>query len=1107
MRLKLRCYLVLALSLAIECRGDLLVYPDAETSLNPRIPVIEPDDEGASGKAFSVKVDFEYPLTPFLTFPDGGGLFLAIRDIQRRPAKKVLVLKDGDKSLAIHIEAASENRSLVLVSAIGDKLTRKVLSREAIGTDWREIELEWSSGKVECRFGEAAETVLSFPVGFSPTSLVVEANMVDELSLRGEGRFLLNWEEGYAAVVTPRDSCNYVSARLFGFDAFVVSSKQGRRDTPMIEILNGSQKAVSAEFQFQMSAEVSGERLSWTQSVDLAPHQSTWLPIEFPEPLGSDVYHLTVFTQGLTKPWKRTKHFIHTNLREEPASGSHFAIHDSNRNDFGAWPDALPIRISHLYARWGEIVGPVWLKDNDGEYGLDPETPSEEWNWPHLLERGAAQGLELYVSVESTPRQPWMRSRRYEEPGSMKEYNWGEMGGFPDLDKLADFAGILTAKYGENIRWYEVDNEPYYLHHCGKPPDDYVEIVRTVSESIKGEDPDATIVASVGVGTSHDEWTESVFENGVANWSDAISLHTYTTPRTPEQADLPERLEIIRERIEESGKGLSLVNSETGSYTALRETAEKAVSKQRLQQLIDQRATGFTVTNGWPPYAATETDSGISMVRNAVYNFAAGSRIFTFFGWNTSWPKPGWWKPNKYTGISGLPGFSIISADMQGERTPSQYTLALAVLSAQLEGILTGELSGSQLVEQSGISGAIFPKENGGEVAVLWSEMGRRTVLVSSPVPGLEIVSMLGQTQIDTALGTTTDYLHVLELGEEPVYLHSSEKGLSLIPSPILGTRQLYQKDETIEFEISLLNRSQEPWSSQIDFQLPGGWKIKDSARRFDIKARSRENLRFRSTFPTGIEPGSYTISSQIELPDGKSFAFPITLSLKHSSTIPMVPEGTDPAALGVTVPLEPFRINSADQAVIGRSPKMASLQEERYWNGPDELSALAWVAYTSTHLLVKVEVHDVNARQPVPWPSVFGSCVELFFDFRSNDERVLGGAYESGVYQIILKPALKDTESVEIWNASEKYGVLDDIQAIGGRDTDDRYWVGLSIPWSSAGGDAIFGRSFGFDIGVDGPGQLPGTRKTQLMLYGTAINNSDVTGFGNLVLGEAQND
>lgn len=1088
-----RVFSILALSLlgVVAAEPGISVYPDGETAYNPRIPCVVPAAGGAKGKQLPVSALFSYELSPFITFPQGGKLAFFLRDAPRRAPKDAVTLSDGVRKLCLRVDAASAGRGLLLGWSQDEKAPL-FIPGGALATGWRQIVLTWTATEAVCSVD--GKEVARLPLGspFSPRKLSVVPDLIDEVTLEGDGALRLDWETDYAAAITSGTAGGKTTARLFGFDSFVVSAQPNRRDTPMIQLLNGAAQAREVSFHFEATGEVTKVKQEWDQKITVEAGKSSWTPIVFPFALGNDVYHLTATAKGLSGDYKETKHFLHVTPRNEPAGPAKFALHDTDRAIFGSWPDALPIGISHLYVRWANVQGPPWIKDNKGSFGLDPETPSAEWNWDPRIDWAIAQGLTPYISVMSTPSLPWMREREYTEPGAMSKTTWDANGGFPNMAFYRRFMRTWAERYAGKIAWYEVENEPYYIHHTGKPPVDYVQIARAMYEEVHAADPKAKVVANVD-SAAHLPWTNDVFSNGITQWVQGISVHTYTTPRLPDQANLPAALEELRKIMAKTGQPLTLLNSETGVYTALREDVDKPISPERLAELIKAGTPNIVVSTGWPHYALDERTAGISMVRNIIYNFAAGSELFTFFGWNPDWPPKDWWTKPKPRGADGC--FAVISAAKDGTRTPSQFTLAIAVATAQLEGTLNGK---TRTIDQGGIAGATFTKKNGGEVMTLWSGMGKRSLLVQSTDPDIEIVSLLGTSRRAKASGSGP-YLHALELDDSPVYIHSAHPGLVVLPSPIIEAGQVGQDSDRLRARFTLVNRSDKPWKGTVTLSDSEGWTVTPAAPAYDLKPKGRTVIEIACAVPPGAKPGAHSLEAAMILPDGNRFVFPLPLVVRPSVTVPFVPEGTAAANLASTG--DALRLDRPEQVTVGRPPQMVSLQEEKYWKGPAELSGAVNAGATARGLLVRVQVRDSAPQLPAPWPGVKGSCVELFFDFRSPSIRAARSAYEKGVYQIVLKPALKAGENVEIWNASERSGKISGVTASGARIDALNYWVAVEIPWSAVEIVPQPGTSFGFDVAIDGPGLQPGDRKSQLILFGDSTNSVDASKFGLLIL------
>ena len=481
------------------------------------------------------------------------------------------------------------------------------------------------------------------------------------------------------------------------------------------------------------------------------------------------------------------------------------------------------------------------------------------------------------------------------------------------------------------------------------------------------------------------------------------------------RANLSGKIAEVNKIIAGSGKPLSLFNSETGTYVALRETVEHPISPERLSELIKEGTAPFFVPSGWPNRAVDEWSGSSSVVRNAVTNFLGGAHGYIFFGWNDQWPQPDWW------GVSAeYSCWAMISASKDGERTPSLHTLAIAVLTEQLKG--ARQLEG-KAIDEGGIRGGIFPKEDGGEVAVLWSPLGKRSALIESPAAPMEIVSVFGQPR-SVAEGKS---LTRVDIGPEPVYIHTKKPGLHLLPSPVIAVSQ----DAKSGFQFTLVNKYKQAWTGSIRFANAQGWTVTPPEQSFDLEPGARTKIQAACTIPMGTKRGIYAVDASLSLPDGTPFTFPVSIAVRPTFVVPPAPAGfawNNPSAWK-DMPL-PLKLDQSEQVTIGRAPLLASLQEEQYWKGPNELSGEARLAADDKSLFVYLEVKDANQRPPKEWPGVLGSTVEIFLDRRAADAGLGSPAYGPGVHQLVVKaPGV-----AELWEPTEKLGKLEGLESGRGR-------------------------------------------------------------------------
>ena len=220
-----------------------------------------------------------------------------------------------------------------------------------------------------------------------------------------------------------------------------------------------------------------------------------------------------------------------------------------------------------------------------------------------------------------------------------------------------------------------------------------------------------------------------------------------------------------------------------------------------------------------------------------------------------------------------------------------------------------------------------------------------------------------------------------------------------------------------------------------------------------------------------------------MELPGGGDFRYSVKLANR-----PAVKIGRTPSL--------PLMLNRVEQAVVGRPPKLASLQEDYFWGGPDELSGEARLAYDDNALYLTVKVHDASLKAPEPWPGVAGSSLELFLDLRTPEQGLGGAHYGDGVCQFLIRPELPGVKAA-IWSPQLPDAVRSGV-AVTGKTQKDGYEVTVTLPWRAFGLRRV-PESFGFDLGLNGAFPDQAKRKTQLMLFGTAQNFRSAAGFGRI--------
>ncbi|MFZ2657584.1 MAG: hypothetical protein WAX69_21800 [Victivallales bacterium] len=1074
-------------------QNGIVIYPD--NVANPRQPTIAPEGKGAVGKSMDAETMFAYQLTPLVDFNKGGSASFFVRDNMRRLAKTVLSLVDGNTSLNIVISPASEGRKIGLILKDGEKVLAKSPLSPSSENQWKPLGLRWTAAEAALKSFDGTELSLKLPANFNPKRFSVATYHIDELELKGDGSLKLDWESGYAAKGEYRSSSDAVSLRLHGFDAMVVSKDPSKRDFPFIQLCNASNTERKVTLRFSLKSELRNHANDWYQEVKVPANSSIETPIRLPFDLDTDIYHLSTQAEDAEMVERDAlKNFLFAKRRNEPAGPPKFGFHSFGVSTPGSWPDALPVHWRHMYAYWGYIVGPMWVSDEPGKPGLDPDTPPAEWNWESRIDWSIREGRKTFICVMSIPYFPWMREKYFDNSAYARPvYPWGMAGGRPNFTRYRQFIQALAEYYRGRVDIYELDNEPNTVSFSGKPAAEYADVVKAACEEIHTADPKARVFGISGT-SQFVKYIEDVFATGAGSSLDGVSWHTYTTPQLPTDAGLPGMLKCANEAIAASGRKLPVMNSETGVYAALREVADQPIRPERLAELIKQGIQPLQVPTGWPSYALEEKVAAKSMIQNITFNFAAGTRQFFFFGWDPKFEKGKSWWGESDEGSLGC--FNIFARVKDGTMTPSLYTLACAVAMTQMEGVMPEKATP---INQDGIIGTIFEKADGGQLAVLWSGSGRRTAMLRSSCPEIGMVSLFGAEKTLAAKGDS-GFLHRIELDDQPVYLHLKKPGLTLSPSPVIAFERTPGGAGERKISFTVVNRFETKWTGAVEFASVEKMPISPAKVEFAIEPGARCRVETVCTSTQGMAKGIHLIDAATKLPDGTPFVFPIEIDVRPSFTAEKLPGEFSLKDIKDWKPQEgEMAIDKPEQVTIGRPPDLTSLQEERYWKGPDEFSAKVATGYNYKGFFARIIVHDKNRGPLKMWPGVEGSCVEWFFDLRSKTEGFGNAHYDKGVAQIIVKPALAASEKVALWTPSSPE--FKGIEIDGGVIDNLSYRVGIFVPWTAVDNAAKIPDSIGFDVGVDGPPAGVVGRKSQIFLFGGAYSNKDASGFGSGIL------
>ncbi len=133
------------------------------------------------------------------------------------------------------------------------------------------------------------------------------------------------------------------------------------------------------------------------------------------------------------------------------------------------------------------------------------------------------------------------------------------------LKAFAQYAYTLAKELKGKVKYFEVWNEPN-TDGFWKPkanPKDYANLLKYVYPAVKKGNPDAVVIGMTVAGLDI-EFMEKVLAENVYDFMDAISVHPYCTPKSPEEAEIFEKIKSFYESLRKYGKQKPIWITEVG---------------------------------------------------------------------------------------------------------------------------------------------------------------------------------------------------------------------------------------------------------------------------------------------------------------------------------------------------------------------------------------------------------------------------------------------------------------------------------------------------------------------------------------------------------------
>ncbi len=402
---------------------------------------------------------------------------------------------------------------------------------------------------------------------------------------------------------------------------------------------------------------------------------------------------------------------------------------------------------------------------------------------------------------------------------------------------FARYGREIVKHYGDQIKWVEVYNE-FNIHfgdvgngEADSRPDSYFKLLKETYQAVKAHDPDVTVVGPATAGVPFD-WIEEVFQLGGLQYMDAVSIHPYRYPDTPEG--------LVQDLV-------------------------------RLQDLIKKYNDGQTkpiwITEiGWPTQldnrGVSEKTQADYIVRSHVLALSQGVGKMFWYDFMNDGTDDAYNEHN--FGIIRNPG------DPKGKYTPKPAYAAYSVMTRELAG---AAFSVKEDINDK-ISSYKFTRGNE-EIRVVWAtEPQHVTIRANHPVT---VTDMMGNAE---TLYPVQQEIY-LTVSQDPIYIRGDVKNIAE------GSRFALQSGhavtgDTITLALNVDNTLKPPAAISATFEVEG--------RSYPVSAKPHEKKEVQIQIPGTDKAESITVFGLIRVkgkPAGKlaaevTITDPVRVQAKH---------------------------------------------------------------------------------------------------------------------------------------------------------------------------------------------------------------------------------
>jgi hypothetical protein len=172
-----------------------------------------------------------------------------------------------------------------------------------------------------------------------------------------------------------------------------------------------------------------------------------------------------------------------------------------------------------------------WVREDVQWSRVEPRPGAFDWSWhDKVFDAHRSNGVNIIGVIG--PSVGWATAEPNDQANGVSFFP-------PDPDRYAAFAQAVAAHYKGRVQAWEIWNEPENALYWQPAPDPaaYARMLIKAAAAIKAVDPGVTVLSG-GVVPFDQSFLTAVAANGAWGAFDALSVHPYVDPYTPETAQI-----------------------------------------------------------------------------------------------------------------------------------------------------------------------------------------------------------------------------------------------------------------------------------------------------------------------------------------------------------------------------------------------------------------------------------------------------------------------------------------------------------------------------------------------------------------------------------------